>query len=120
MTRIFERLQGADLRCRWISFAPVQVLQKITIPGAVVALGRHAGKADLDNRNFSEEERAILHGLSPRKQSEWIASRDLLYAITDFPERPSPSPFFQKPFPNLSPTLPNPSLTVPQTFLTLS
>jgi phosphopantetheinyl transferase (holo-ACP synthase) len=66
----------------------MKILEKITVGQTVVAIGRHEGKTDLAQRNFSAEELALLNGLSPRKQSEWVASRDLLFAIGNFVERP--------------------------------
>ncbi len=65
----------------------MDVIEKIPFNHAIVALGYHEGKAALADRNFSKEESAILAGLSPRKQSEWIASRDLLHSLMDLPER---------------------------------
>lgn len=66
----------------------MKVLEKISTPQSVVAIGQHEGKLDLAQRNFSAEEFSILKELSPRKQSEWVASRDLLFLITNLPERP--------------------------------
>ncbi len=71
-----------------ISFVPVKILEKIIYQKSVVAIGQHGGKVDLERRNFNEEEFTILKSLSPRKQSEWVASRDLLYLIADRPDRP--------------------------------
>ena len=70
------------------SFASVKVVEKIKFNQSVVALGQHLGKLDLSGRHFSAEEHAILEALSPRKQSEWVASRDLLYIVADLPNRP--------------------------------
>jgi 4'-phosphopantetheinyl transferase len=66
----------------------MKILEKIIVGESVVAIGQHEGKIDLSQRNYSAEEFALLQGLSPRKQSEWVASRDLLYAIGNFIERP--------------------------------
>ncbi len=71
-----------------IRFVSMEILEKIKTALSVVALGQHAGKVDLDQRNFSEEDLKILTLLSPRKQSEWVASRDLLYSIAELPDRP--------------------------------
>jgi len=65
----------------------MEILEKIKIGTTTVALGHHSGKHEMDERDLHEDELAIIRQLSPRKRSEWMASRDLLYKIAGLPER---------------------------------
>ena len=71
-----------------LRFVFVKILEKLTFKGSTVAIGQHAGKIDLESRTLSKQEIEILRSLSPRKQAEWITSRDLLFSISDFATRP--------------------------------
>ena len=69
------------------SFAGMDVLHKILLHPGCVAVGHHRGTYELKEGLHSAEEMDFLCTLSPRKQSEWIASRELLYTIAGLPER---------------------------------
>ncbi len=65
----------------------MDVLHQIFLENTTVAVGHHQG-FDLDpNHTLFEGEKEILSQLSPRKRSEWIASRELLYRIAGLPQR---------------------------------
>ncbi len=84
------RCNVLELNIGWrdsISFAPVDIIQKLTFQKTIVALGHHQGKHEMDENDLREDEWIILRELSPRKRSEWIASRELLFKIADLPER---------------------------------
>lgn len=70
-----------------IRFVGMEILEKITIGTTIVAIGHHLGKHVIDEKNLHQEEIILLQGLSPRKRSEWLASRDLLNQIAGLPER---------------------------------
>ena len=70
-----------------ISFVEMDILDKITIGSTIVAIGHHTGTHEMDGRDLHDEEIAIIRDLSPRKRSEWMASRELLYTIAGLPER---------------------------------
>lgn len=70
-----------------ISFVEMDILDKITIGSTIVAIGHHTGTHEMDDRDLHDEEIAIIRDLSPRKRSEWMASRELLYTIAGLPER---------------------------------
>ena len=65
----------------------MEILHKISFGHSVAAVGHHAGRPNLDDPGLHAEDRIILSTLSPRKQSEWIASRELLFKIAGLPER---------------------------------
>ena len=71
-----------------LSFVAMEILDKITIGTTVVAAGLHEGRHEMDQNLLSPDEIAIIRELSPRKRSEWLASRDLLFQIAALPERP--------------------------------
>ncbi|MEP6647226.1 MAG: 4'-phosphopantetheinyl transferase superfamily protein [Saprospiraceae bacterium] len=65
----------------------MDILHKIILPKTTIAVGHHQGK-DIDpEKMLFEKEIAILRNLSPRKRSEWLASRELLFTITNLTER---------------------------------
>jgi 4'-phosphopantetheinyl transferase len=70
-----------------ISFALMDILHKISFDHSVVAAGHHHGRYEIEEANIHEDEQALLRELSPRKRSEWLASRQLLYKIAGLPER---------------------------------
>ena len=70
-----------------LSFVAMEILDKITIGTTVVAAGLHEGRHEMDQNLLSPDEIAIIRELSPRKRSEWLASRDLLFQIAALPER---------------------------------
>lgn len=65
----------------------MEIFEKITIGTTIVAVGHHQGMHEMYERDLHEDEMAIIRELSPRKRSEWMASRDLLYKIAGLPER---------------------------------
>jgi len=70
-----------------ISFVGMEILDKITIGTTKVAVGHHEGKHEMDESFLYQDEIAIIEQLSPRKRSEWLASRELLYQIAGLPDR---------------------------------
>lgn len=70
-----------------ISFASLDILHKISFDHSVVAAGHHLGRYEIQESPGNEVDHEILLGLSPRKRSEWLASRELLYKIAGLPER---------------------------------
>ncbi len=65
----------------------MDLLDKITIGSTIVAIGHHTGMHEMDVKDLHEDEIAIIKDLSPRKRSEWMASRELLFRIAELPER---------------------------------
>jgi 4'-phosphopantetheinyl transferase len=66
----------------------MEVLHQIKFNGTAVAVGYHQG-FDIDpEKMMFEKEKEIIQQLSPRKRSEWLASRELLFRIAKLPERP--------------------------------
>ena len=63
------------------SFAWMELMHKIGIPGGTVAAGHHSGEREVLEQEWNEAEWNILSYLSPRKQKEWMASRELLFTI---------------------------------------
>lgn len=62
-------------------------MHQIRVGDTNVAVGHHQG-FDIDpNKMMFDKEKQILDNLSPRKRSEWLASRELLFRIADLPER---------------------------------
>lgn len=78
---------GALERLAMCSFAGMDILHKIILTHGRVAAGHHRGVYELKEYLLSPEELETVHTLSPRKQSEWIASRELLYQVAGLPER---------------------------------
>ncbi len=70
-----------------LRFVGMEILEKITIGTTVVAAGLHEGKHEMDENLLHQDELAIIRELSPRKRSEWLASRDLLYQLAALPKR---------------------------------
>jgi phosphopantetheinyl transferase (holo-ACP synthase) len=65
----------------------MDIMHQINLHDTIVAVGRHDG-FDIDPvQMLFEKEKKILHELSPRKKSEWLASRELLFRIAKLPER---------------------------------
>lgn len=65
----------------------MDIMHRIHFQNSKVAIGYHTG-LDIDpNKMIFERERVILDQLSPRKRSEWLASRELLFRIANLPER---------------------------------
>ena len=65
----------------------MDILHQITLENSTIAVGYHRGY-DIDpNKMLFEKEMSILEQLSPRKRSEWLASRDLLFRIANLPNR---------------------------------
>ncbi|HEY3386369.1 MAG TPA: 4'-phosphopantetheinyl transferase superfamily protein [Saprospiraceae bacterium] len=62
-------------------------MHKIELGHSVVATGHHAGRYEIQESALHKDEHDLLQGLSPRKRTEWLASRDLLYQIAGLPER---------------------------------
>lgn len=52
-----------------------------------IAVGHHRGVHQYMDEHLTEEEREIIEPLSPRKRTEWLASRELLFKISNLPER---------------------------------
>jgi phosphopantetheinyl transferase (holo-ACP synthase) len=70
-----------------IRFAVMDIMHQFNIDHLVAGIGLHKGvDAKFDEAVF-EREREILTTLSPRKKSEWLATRELLFRIGKFPER---------------------------------
>jgi len=65
----------------------MDIIYQVRSNDTTVAVGHHQGYEIDPQKLMSEREKEILHQLSPRKQSEWLASRELLYRIADLPER---------------------------------
>jgi 4'-phosphopantetheinyl transferase len=66
----------------------MDTMHQIRIGESNIAVGHHQG-FDIDpNQMMFEKEKEILEQLSPRKKSEWLASRELLFRIAKLPERP--------------------------------
>lgn len=70
-----------------ISFAAMDVLDKLIIGSTISAVGHLQGRHEMDESLLHQDEIAIVRALSPRKRSEWMASRALLYTIAELPER---------------------------------
>ncbi len=65
----------------------MDILHQINLENTKVAVGHHKGH-DIDpDKMLFEKEKYILSQLSPRKRSEWLASRELLFKIASLPER---------------------------------
>ena len=65
----------------------MDIMHRINLDGTTIAVGHHQGfDIDPDTMMFEGEKEIILQ-LSPRKKSEWLASRELLFRIADLPHR---------------------------------
>lgn len=65
----------------------VNIMHKIEIGNTVVAAGHH-DISDIDPKtSLFEKEEDILQKLSPRKKSEWLGSREILFRISKLPQR---------------------------------
>lgn len=65
----------------------LKIIDKIDLGHSVVAVGHHTGQYEIQESVLHKDEHELLMGLSPRKRTEWLASRDLLYQIAGLPER---------------------------------
>ena len=65
----------------------MDVLHQITSANTRIAIGHHQGYEIDPQKILFEKEMSILGKLSPRKRSEWLASRELLFRIAHLPER---------------------------------
>ena len=65
----------------------LKIVDKIELDHSVVAVGHHTGQYEIQESALHKDEHELLQGLSPRKRTEWLASRDLLYQIAGLPER---------------------------------
>ncbi|MDQ3016965.1 MAG: 4'-phosphopantetheinyl transferase superfamily protein [Bacteroidota bacterium] len=65
----------------------MEVMHQMILENTKVAVGYHQGYDIGPNKIMSEKERMILSQLSPRKRSEWLASRELLFSIAGLNER---------------------------------
>lgn len=70
-----------------LRFVSMEMLEKITIGTTIVAAGLHEGNHKMNETLLHPDEIAIIRELSPRKRSEWLASRDLLFQIASLPDR---------------------------------
>jgi 4'-phosphopantetheinyl transferase len=70
-----------------IRFAAMDILHKISVGDATAAVGHHKGLHDIRDGYLYPDEVDIVNALSPRKRSEWLASRELLFKIAGLPER---------------------------------
>lgn len=70
-----------------LRFVIMDILDKITIGSTISAVGHLEGRHEMDESLLSRDELAIVSALSPRKRSEWLASRALLYKIAGLTER---------------------------------
>lgn len=62
-------------------------MHQINLEKTIVAVGYHTG-FDIDpDKQLFDREKIILTQLSPRKRSEWLATRELLFRIAGLPER---------------------------------
>ena len=72
-----------------ISFEAMEIMHQVKLGETVVAVGHHLGyDIDPDHLTNADEKELVRH-LSPRKRSEWLASRELLQLIARLPERAS-------------------------------
>ncbi len=65
----------------------MEIFEKITIGTTIAAAGHHQEKNEIDEAHLHHDEIAIIRELSPRKRSEWLASRELLFRIAGLPKR---------------------------------
>ena len=65
----------------------MEVMHQIIMGNTRVAVGHHLGKHQYMDEHLTDEEKAIIDPLSPRKRTEWLASRELLFKISNLPQR---------------------------------
>ncbi len=65
----------------------MDIMHQIIIGNTTVAVGRHDGFDMNSAKMLFEGEKEIINELSPRKKSEWLASRELLFRIARLQER---------------------------------
>jgi phosphopantetheinyl transferase (holo-ACP synthase) len=65
----------------------VEILHQIKFDQTNVAVGHHQGQHTEPTSFLFESERMVLDQLSPRKKSEWLASRDVLFNLIELPKR---------------------------------
>jgi len=65
----------------------MEVMHQIIMGNTRVAVGHHLGKHQYMDEHLTDEEKTIIDPLSPRKRTEWLASRELLFKISNLPER---------------------------------
>lgn len=70
-----------------IRFAGMELIEKVILGNTIVAVGHHQGEQVFKPEDHAAPELQLLQQLSPRKQSEWLASRALLYQIAELPDR---------------------------------
>jgi 4'-phosphopantetheinyl transferase len=63
-------------------------MHQIIMGNTRVAVGHHLGKHQYMDEHLTNDEKAIIDPLSPRKRTEWLASRELLFKISNLPDRP--------------------------------
>ena len=83
-------LKSGDFKLRveqLLVLPAMDVMHQIKMGGTTVAAGHHQGFDIHPEKMMFEGERAIIRDLSPRKKSEWLASRELLFMIAGLPER---------------------------------
>ncbi|HJW29233.1 MAG TPA: 4'-phosphopantetheinyl transferase superfamily protein [Saprospiraceae bacterium] len=62
-------------------------MHRISFGETHVAVGHHSGVHQYLDEHLTSEEKAIIDPLSPRKRTEWLASRELLFKISNLPQR---------------------------------
>ncbi len=65
----------------------MDILHAIITENSKIAVGHHRGMDIHPEDMLFEKELSILNQLSPRKKSEWLASRELLFRIAGLPSR---------------------------------
>src|SRR5690242_18510206 len=65
----------------------MEVMHQIIMGNTRVAVGHHLGKHQYMDEHLTAEEKTIIDPLSPRKRTEWLASRELLFKISNLPQR---------------------------------
>lgn len=65
----------------------MEIMHQITLGPTTIAVGHHDGKdMDVTHPPYLSEP-ALLENLSPRKKSEWLGSRELLFRISKLAQR---------------------------------
>jgi len=62
-------------------------MHQIILGETRIAVGHHTGVHQYMDEHLTDEEKAIIDPLSPRKRTEWLASRELLFKISNLPQR---------------------------------
>jgi len=65
----------------------MEVMHQIILGETRIAVGHHTGVHQYMDEHLTDEEKAIIDPLSPRKRTEWLASRELLFKISNLPQR---------------------------------